>query len=211
MHGKIINLEKIMNLIGKKFLDFNTSAVDGNGQIDDNFQFSEAIEGSKALLFFYPLDFTFVCPSELIALNNRINAFSERGIKVFTVSVDSHFSHAAWRNTPVKDGGIGPVKFTMLADLDHNIANLYQAMDASGKVSLRASILIDDKGIIQVQSFNNLPIGRNADEILRTFDAISFHAEYGEVCPAGWQKGDAGMTANANGVAEYLAAHEETL
>ena len=199
------------HLIGQHFIDFNTSAVDGSGQIIDSFNFAEAIAGKPALIFFYPLDFTFVCPSELIALDKRMAAFKERGIEVFAVSVDSHFSHAAWRKTPINQGGIGEVKYTMLADLDHNIAKSYGALDASGKVALRASILIDAKGAIQCQLLNNLPIGRNVDELIRLFDAISFHAQYGEVCPAGWQKGDQGMQATADGVAKYLEQHAETL
>lgn len=199
------------HLIGRNYSDFSTSAVNGKGEIVDNFQFSNEIAGSPALLFFYPLDFTFVCPSELIALDKRMAAFAERGIKVYSVSVDSHFSHAAWRKTPVEQGGIGEVTYTMLADLDHNIAKLYGALDASGKVALRASVLIDANGIIQSQLINNLPIGRDIDEIIRIFDAISFHAEFGEVCPAGWQKGQKGMTASPKGVADYLKEHAEAL
>lgn len=199
------------HLIGQKFIDFTTAAVDGSGAIIDNFAFAQAIANKPALLFFYPLDFTFVCPSELIALDKRMAAFKERGIEVFSVSVDSHFSHAAWRKTPINQGGIGEVTYTMLADLDHNIARSYGALDASGKVALRASILIDANGIIQAQLLNNLPIGRDVDEIIRLFDAISFHAEFGEVCPAGWQKGQKGMQADAAGVAAYLAENAEAL
>lgn len=202
---------EIKHLIGSKYPDFTTSAVNGNGEILDGLQFSQEISGSPALLFFYPLDFTFVCPSELIALNKRMAEFNARGIKVYSVSVDSHFSHAAWRNTPIEQGGIGEVEYTMLADLDHNIAKIYGALDLAGKVALRASILIDSNGIIQSQLINNLPIGRDIDEIIRIFDAISFHAEYGEVCPAGWQKGNKGMTASPKGVADYLKEYAETL
>lgn len=200
-----------LNLIGSNAIDFTTSAVDGQGEIIDNFSFKQAINGKPALLFFYPLDFTFVCPSELIALNNRMSAFNERNIQVFSVSVDSHFSHAAWRKTPIEQGGIGEVKYTMLADLDHSIAKAYQSLDASAKVALRSSILIDANGVIQCQLLNNLPIGREIDEIIRLFDAIDFHAKYGEVCPAGWQKGKSGMQANAAGVAKYLSENSEVL
>lgn len=200
-----------IHLIGKSIIDFNTSAVNANGEIVDNFNFKTATTGKAALLFFYPLDFTFVCPSELIALDNRMAEFNKRNIQVFSVSVDSHFSHSAWRKTPINQGGIGEVGYTMLADLDHNIAKSYGALDAGGKVALRASILIDANGIIQSQLINNLPIGRDIDEIIRLFDAIEFHANYGEVCPAGWQKGKSGMRADASGVAKYLAENAEAL
>ena len=200
-----------LNLIGQKFIDFTSSAVAGNGEIIEDFSFSQAIDGKAALLFFYPLDFTFVCPSELIALDKRMQSFREKNIEVFSVSVDSHFSHAAWRKTPINKGGIGEVSYTMLADLDHNIANSYGVMAAGGKVALRASILIDAQGVIQSQLINNLPIGRDVDEIIRIFDAIAFHAEYGEVCPAGWSKGKSGMKASPAGVAEFLSEHSESL
>jgi peroxiredoxin (alkyl hydroperoxide reductase subunit C) len=175
----------------------------GNGEIVSDFHFASAIRDKYALLFFYPLDFTFVCPSELIALDHRMAEFTARGVEVISVSIDSHFTHNAWRNTAIEDGGIGPVKYTMAADLTQQIARDYD-VQTDGGVAYRGAFLIDPKGIVRSQIVNDLPLGRNMDELLRLIDALQFHAEHGEVCPAGWQKGDAGMKANPEGVANYL-------
>jgi peroxiredoxin (alkyl hydroperoxide reductase subunit C) len=190
-------------LVGKPAPDFHCAAVLGNGEIVGDFHFASAIRGKYALLFFYPLDFTFVCPSELIALDHRMAEFTARGVEVISVSIDSHFTHNAWRNTAIEDGGIGPVKYTMAADLTQQIARDYD-VQTDGGVAYRGAFLIDPKGIVRSQIVNDLPLGRNMDELLRLIDALQFHAEHGEVCPAGWQKGDAGMKANPEGVANYL-------
>ena len=190
-------------LVGKPAPDFHCAAVLGNGEIVGDFHFASAIRGKYALLFFYPLDFTFVCPSELIALDHRMAEFTARGVEVISVSIDSHFTHNAWRNTAIADGGIGPVKYTMAADLTQQIARDYD-VQTDGGVAYRGAFLIDPKGIVRSQIVNDLPLGRNMDELLRLIDALQFHAEHGEVCPAGWQKGDAGMKANPEGVANYL-------
>lgn len=198
-------------LIGKSAPDFTTSAVLGDGQIIDDFQFSEACKNKYAWLFFYPLDFTFVCPSELIALDSRVEAFKQRNTEIFSVSVDSQFTHNAWRNTAINQGGIGPVKYTMLADVSHEICRAYDIELEDAGVALRASFLIDSKGIIRHQVVNDLPLGRNIDEMLRMVDALQFHDEHGEVCPAGWKSGDVGMVDTPEGVATYLEKHASTL
>jgi peroxiredoxin (alkyl hydroperoxide reductase subunit C) len=191
-------------LVGKPAPDFSVGAVLGNGEIVDKFTLSEAIKGKYGLVFFYPLDFTFVCPSELIALDHRVDAFKALGVEVIAVSIDSKFTHNAWRNTPVDQGGIGAVKYTMAADISHTIARDYD-VESAGGVAFRGAFIIDKKGVVRAQLINDLPLGRNIDELLRLVEALQFHEEHGEVCPAGWKKGDAGMKANPAGVASYLA------
>ncbi|MDD2864095.1 MAG: peroxiredoxin [Methylococcales bacterium] len=192
-------------LVGKQAPDFTVPAVLASGEIVDAFNFSEATKGKYALVFFYPLDFTFVCPSELIALDHRVEEFQKRNVEVVAVSIDSHFTHNAWRNTPVNAGGIGAVKYTMAADLTHSIAKDYDVEVDGVGVAYRGAFIIDTTGKVRSQVVNDLPLGRNIDELLRIVDALQFHEEHGEVCPAGWKKGDAGMNANPAGVAEYLA------
>lgn len=198
-------------LVGRPAPDFCVPAVLGNGEIVDEFHFSEAIKGKYALVFFYPLDFTFVCPSELIALDHRMDAFRERGVEVIAASIDSHFTHNVWRNTPVNEGGIGPVSYTMAADIQHQICQSFGVEHADAGVALRGTFMIDKQGIVRSAIINDLPIGRNVDEILRIFDAITFHEEHGQVCPANWNKGDSGMVASTEGVAQYLGEHGEAL
>lgn len=197
-------------LVGKPAPDFHCPAVLGNGEIIGDFHLAAAIRGKYALLFFYPLDFTFVCPSELIALDHRMNEFHARGVEVISVSIDSHFTHNAWRNTAIENGGIGAVKYTMAADLTQQIARDYD-VQTDGGVAYRGAFLIDPNGVVRSQIVNDLPLGRNIDELLRLVDALQFHAEHGDVCPAGWQKGDSGMKANPAGVAEYLKKNAGSL
>lgn len=197
-------------LVGKPAPDFTVPAVLGDGQIVDAFNFAEATRGKYAVVFFYPLDFTFVCPSELIALNHRLDEFKSRGVEVIAVSIDSHFTHNAWRNTPVNEGGIGPVRYTMAADITHEICKAYDVEAESG-VAYRGSFLIDQNGVVRHQVVNDLPLGRNMDELLRMVDALQFHEEHGEVCPAGWHKGESGMDASHEGVAKYLAENADKL
>lgn len=197
-------------LVGKKAPDFTVPAVSGQGEIVDAFSLSEAIRGKYGILFFYPLDFTFVCPSELIALDHRIEAFKERNVEVIGVSIDSHFTHNAWRNTPVDQGGIGPVQYTLAADMTHEIAKAYDVESDIG-VAFRGAFLIDKDGIVRSQIINDLPLGRNMDELLRLVDALQFHEEHGEVCPANWQKGKKGMKASPDGVASYLSENAKEL
>jgi len=161
-------------------------------------------------VFFYPLDFTFVCPSELIALDNRMADFKARNVEVVAVSIDSHFTHNAWRNTPVNNGGIGQVRYTMAADIKQEIMKAYDVQSADG-VAFRGAFLIDDKGVVRSQIVNDLPLGRNMEELIRLVDALQFHEEHGEVCPANWKKGDKGMNASPEGVAAYLTEHAAAL
>jgi len=197
-------------LVTKKAPDFTATTVLGNNQIVDNFNLYENLGEKGAVLFFYPLDFTFVCPSELIAFDHRLDAFTERGINVIGVSVDSQFSHFAWKNTPVKEGGIGQVRYPLVADLTKQISRDYDVL-LGDSVALRGSFLLDKDGTVRHAVINDLPLGRNIDEMLRMIDAMLFTNEHGEVCPAGWAKGDAGMKASTEGVAEYLSEHAETL
>jgi peroxiredoxin (alkyl hydroperoxide reductase subunit C) len=193
-------------LVGREAPDFTVSAVLGDGSIVDDYNFYSAIEGKYALVFFYPLDFTFVCPSELIALDHRAEAFKERGVEVVGVSIDSQFTHNAWRNTAINDGGIGQVKYTMAADVSHGICQSYGVEHPDAKVAFRGAFMIDKNKMVRAQIVNDLPIGRNIDELIRVIDAIQFHEEHGEVCPAGWNKGATGMDATPEGVANFLTS-----
>ncbi len=197
-------------LVGKPAPDFTAAAVLGNGEIVDSYTLSESIKGKKAVIFFYPLDFTFVCPSELLAFDHRIEEFKKRNTEVIGVSIDSQFSHNAWRNTPVNEGGIGPVRYTLVADVKHEICRAYD-VESEGGVAFRGSFLIDEEGVVRHQVVNDLPLGRNVDEMLRMVDALAFHQEHGEVCPAGWKEGDKGMDASPTGVAKYLSEHGDKL
>ena len=166
--------------------------------------------GKYGLVFFYPLDFTFVCPSELIALDHRMDKFRELGVEVVAVSIDSQFTHNAWRKTSVNDGGIGEVTYTMAADVGHDICRAYD-VESAGGVAFRGAFLIDPEGTVRAQLVNDLPLGRNIDELIRLVEALQFTDEHGEVCPAGWNKGDKGMNASPDGVAAYLAENAEAL
>ena len=197
-------------LVGKPAPDFTVPAVLGNGEIVDSFTLSEAIKGKYGLVFFYPLDFTFVCPSELIALDHRMEQFKSLGVEVIAVSIDSQFTHNAWRNTPVDKGGIGEVKYTMAADTRHDICRAYDVETADG-VAFRGAFLIDKEGMVRSQIVNDLPLGRNMEELIRLVEALQFHEEHGEVCPANWKKGDKGMDASPDGVASYLSQNADKL
>jgi peroxiredoxin (alkyl hydroperoxide reductase subunit C) len=191
-------------LVGKQAPDFNATAVMADGSINGGFSLS-AYRGKYVVLFFYPLDFTFVCPTELIAFSRRIAEFEARGVQIIGCSIDSQFTHIAWRNTPINEGGIGEVKYPLVADVKHDICRAYDVeFDADG-VAFRGSFLIDQKGTVRHQVVNDLPLGRNIDEMLRMVDALQFHEKHGEVCPAGWNQGDKGMVPDSRGVAAYLA------
>lgn len=198
-------------LVGKTAPDFSATAVMGNNEIKKDFNLKKHTAGKYAVLFFYPLDFTFVCPSELIAFNHRLDEFKKRNTEVVGVSIDSQFTHLAWKNTPVEKGGIGQVQYPLVADIKHEICKAYDVeFDAAG-VAFRGSFLIDRAGTVRHQVVNDLPLGRNIDEMLRMVDALQFTEEHGEVCPAGWSKGKAGMNASTEGVAKYLATHAKEL
>jgi peroxiredoxin (alkyl hydroperoxide reductase subunit C) len=198
-------------LVGKTAPDFTAAAVLGDGSIVDSYTLSEKTRGKYVAIVFYPLDFTFVCPTELVALDHRLGELTSRGVEVLAVSVDSQFTHAAWRNTPVEKGGIGPVRYTMIADVSHAIAKAYDVEAEGAAVAYRGTFLIDKAGKVRHQVVNDLPLGRNMDELIRMVDALQFHEEHGEVCPAGWNKGAKGMNANAEGVAAYLAENASKL
>jgi len=197
-------------LVTKKAPDFTATAVLADGSIVDDFNLMGNLGEKGAVLFFYPLDFTFVCPSEIIAFSHRAKDFRERGINVIGVSVDSQFSHFAWRETPVENGGIGRVDMPLVADLSKQIARDYDVL-LDEAVALRGSFLIDADGTVRHAVINDLPLGRNIDEMIRMVDTMLFTNEHGEVCPAGWQKGDEGMKADTEGVAEYLGKHADEL
>jgi len=196
-------------LVTKEAPDFTATAVMPDNSFNEEFKLSDC-RGKYVVLFFYPLDFTFVCPSELIAFDHRIAEFEKRGVQVIGCSVDSHFSHLAWRQTGVKNGGIGEVSYPLVADLTKDIARDYDVL-FDNSVALRGSFLIDKDGVVRHQVVNDLPLGRNIDEMLRMIDALQFTEEHGEVCPAGWKEGDKGMTATADGVASYLASEADKL
>lgn len=185
-------------------------------------------KGKKVVLFFYPLDFTFVCPTEILAFNHRLADFEKRGVQVLGCSVDSKWSHYGWKNTDINNGGIGDIQYPIIADLDKNIARAYDVLKGStpatvltevgedetsvgGDVALRASFLIDEEGIVRHAVINDLPLGRNIDEMIRMVDALTFNQKHGEVCPAGWQEGDDTMQENFNGVASYLEKNADKL
>jgi len=196
-------------LVGKEAPDFTAQAVYADNSIKE-FNLKTHIKGKMGVLFFWPLDFTFVCPSEIIAFDNRVEEFKKRGVELIGVSVDSQYTHYAWKNTPVDKGGIGNIRFPMVADITKSIARDYDVL-LNNSVAFRGTFLIDKKGIVRHQLINDLPLGRNVEETLRTIDALIFHEEHGEVCPANWKKGDKGMTATAEGVASYLKDNAKAL
>jgi len=212
-------------LVTKQAPDFTATAVMGDNSFKEDFSLSD-YKGKYVVLYFYPLDFTFVCPSEIIAFDHRLKDFEDRGVQVIGVSVDSHFTHLAWKNTPVNNGGIGQIRYPLVADLTKEIAADYGVLINNttaeddcgdqfhllgGSVALRGSFLIDKEGVVRHQVVNDLPLGRNIDEMLRMVDALQFHEEHGEVCPAGWDKSKKGMAASTEGVAAYLASEADQL
>jgi peroxiredoxin (alkyl hydroperoxide reductase subunit C) len=197
-------------IVTNKAPNFTATAVLADGQIVEDFNLYENFGENGAVLFFYPLDFTFVCPSEIIAFSHRAKEFTDRGINIIGCSIDSQFSHFAWRETPVEKGGIGRINFPLVADITKQIARDYDVL-LNDSVALRGSFLIDKDGTVRHAVVNDLPLGRNVDEMLRMVDAMLFTNEHGEVCPAGWTKGDEGMKPDANGVADYLAKHAQEL
>lgn len=198
-------------LVGKKAPDFTAAAVLATGEITSQFHLSETIKNKYGIIFFYPLDFTFVCPSELIALDNRMEEFTQRNTAVIGVSIDSQYAHAAWRKTPVNEGGIGNVRYTLVADVNHQICQAYGVEHPAAHVALRGAFLIDKQGMVRSQIVNDLPLGRNIDELLRLVDALQFHEQHGDVCPAGWNKGSAAIKPTAEGISHFLKEKADTL
>lgn len=185
--------------------DFTATAVMPDNTFNDAFKLSD-MRGKYVLLFFYPLDFTFVCPSEILAFNSAVDQFKEKSCEIVGVSIDSQFSHLAWKKTAVNDGGIGHIQFPLVADLDKSISENYGVL-FNGAIALRGLYLIDKEGVIRHQVVNDLPLGRSVSEAMRMLDAIQFTEEHGDVCPANWHKGDDAMEPTAEGVARYLTDH----
>ncbi len=193
-------------LVSTEAPDFTATAVMPDNTFKNDFSLSD-YRGKYVVLFFYPLDFTFVCPSEIIAFDKQLEAFKSRGVEVIGVSTDSHFSHLAWKNTEVNNGGIGNIQYPLVADFQKTISQDYGLL-LEGGMALRGTFIIDKDGIVQSAVVNNLGLGRNIDEALRTVDALQHLEEHGEVCPANWTKGDDAMTPSAEGVAKYLTDHK---
>lgn len=204
-------------LVGRRAPDFTTQAILADGTIVDDFNLYERIAGKYGVVFFYPMDFTFVCPTEIIAMSNRAEQLGEVNAEVVGLSVDSHYTHNAWRNTDPGNGGIGPVSFTLAADLDHSIARAYGVESEGGDsyypagVAMRATFIIDREGVVRHQVVNDEPLGRNMDEVVRTLKALQFFEKNGQVCPAGWNTGDTGLVNTRDGVASYLSDHADAL
>lgn len=197
-------------LVTRKAPDFIAPAVLEDNKIVEDFELSKNLGKNGAVLFFWPKDFTFVCPSEIIAMNKRVSQFKEKGFAVIGVSIDSDVVHFAWKNTPVDQGGIGQVQFPLVSDITKQISRDYDVL-FNGSIALRGSFIIDRNMVVRHATVNDLPLGRNMDEYLRLADAILFHEEHGEVCPAGWHKGDKGMKATPEGVKEYLSQNASNL
>jgi len=193
-------------MVGQKFPSVTTAAVMENGDINENFNVTEYGAGSYTVVFFYPLDFTFVCPTEIVAFNKAMSRFEALGCKVVAASVDSQFSHAAWRRTPLNEGGIEEVDFPMVADLKRELSTELGIL-AEGGVTFRASYLLDKEGTVRHMVINDLPLGRSVDEMLRMVDALDFHEKHGEVCPANWKQGEEAMSATRESTGSYLAKH----
>lgn len=191
-------------LVTKEAPDFTAQAVMPNNSFEE-LKLS-SYRGKYVILFFYPLDFTFVCPSEIIAFNKKLVDFKEKGCEVIGVSVDSHFTHLAWKNTPVKEGGIGNIQYPLVSDLDKSISSSFGVL-FNDSIALRGLFLIDREGVIRHAVINDLSLGRNIDEALRMLDALQFTEKHGEVCPANWEPGQDAMKPTAEGVATYLAKH----
>jgi len=211
-------------LVGKKAPSFKASAVVDGGEFEDDFSLDHYIGKKHVVFYFYPLDFTFVCPTEIIAFQKRIKEFEDRNVQVVGCSIDSKFSHWAWLNTPQNDGGIEGVKYPLVADVNKTIALNYGVLaghydyNETGEmvwvgnlgedaVAYRGLFLIDKNGIVRHQVVNDLPLGRSVDETLRMIDALQFFEEKGEVCPADWSKGKDGLKDTAEGIASYLSTH----
>ncbi len=213
-------------LVTKPAPDFTATAIMGDNSFKD-ITLSD-YRGKKVVLFFYPLDFTFVCPTELVAFDKRLGEFNKRDVEIIGCSVDSKWTHHAWKNTDVNKGGIGTIGYPLVADIDKSIARAFDVLIGSepatvltndeevdtsigGAIAMRGSFLIDEEGVIRHAVLNDLPLGRNIDEMLRMIDALKHHQEHGEVCPAGWQEGKDAMAESPEGVANYLNEHSTSL
>jgi peroxiredoxin 2/4 len=190
-------------LVTKPAPDFTATAVMPDNSFKDDFKLSD-YRGQYVILFFYPLDFTFVCPSEIIAFDKALDRFRAKGCEIIGASIDSHFSHYAWKMTPRDQGGIGQIGFPLVADLKKQISRDFGVL-FDDEVALRGLFLIDQEGRVRHATINDLPLGRSVEEAMRVLDALQHHEKHGEVCPANWVEGAEGMTPTAAGVAQYLA------
>ena len=197
-------------LIGQQAIDFTAKAVMPDNSIEEEFNLYSYTKDKKCILFFYPLDFTFVCPSEIIAFHNRLGEFFSRDTNVIGVSVDSHFSHFAWKSTSYNKGGIGNIQFPLVSDITKNISKSYGIL-VDEAVALRGTFFIDEDFVVRNMTVNDLPLGRNIEDSLRIIDAWTHFKNHGEVCPAGWKKGEQGLQATTEGVADYLSSNAEKL
>jgi peroxiredoxin 2/4 len=189
-------------LVGQQAPDFKADAV-VNGAIEEGYSLS-ALKGKYVVLFFYPLDFTFVCPTELHAFQDKLSEFEKRGVQVVGVSVDSKFSHFAWVNTPKAKGGIEGVTYPLVSDLNKTISADYDVLVDGAGIAYRGLFLIDKEGVVRHQVVNDLPLGRNIDEAVRMVDALSYFETNGEVCPANWKEGEKSMKPTNEGLEEYF-------
>ncbi len=190
-------------MVGHKFPDVTVSAVMADGSIQEEFKVQDFAKGQYAVVFFYPLDFTFVCPTELVAFNKAMSKFEEMGVKVMGASVDSVHAHAAWRRTPLNEGGIGEVAYPLISDLNKELCAELGIL--TNGVSFRASYLIDKEGTVRHMVINDLPLGRSVSEMVRMVEALQFHEEHGEVCPANWKQGEEAISTTRESTGAYLA------
>lgn len=198
-----------MSLVQKPAPDFTAAAIMANGE-QGTIKLSQFKGEKYVVLFFYPFDFTFVCPTEIIAFSNHIEEFKQRKVEVLGVSIDSAHVHRAWRNTKVEEGGIGTIAYPLIADVNKEIARSYGVL-LEGGMALRGTFLIDRNGIVRQETVNDLPLGRSIEETLRLVDALQHNEEHGEVCPAGWNKGKPAMKDDPKGVASYLKENSSKL
>ena len=200
-----------MSLVGKSAINFSAKAVMQDNSIDSDFNLKNYARDSKCVLFFYPLDFTFVCPSEIIAFNNKLDEFKKRNTKVVGISVDSHFCHIAWKKTRYSDGGIESIQFPLISDLNKEISRSYDVLLEQEGIALRGTFIIDTNFVVRHVTVNDLPLGRSVEESIRIIDAIDHHTHYGEVCPAGWNVGKDAIRPTVDGVSEYLSKNNSDL
>lgn len=199
------------NLVGSLAIDFTTPAVLDDGSIVNDFNLYKYVNGFYSLLIFYPMDFTFVCPSELIALDKRVSEFEKRNVKIIGISVDSQFVHKAWKNTAIENGGIGNIRFTLVSDVKRTIISSYGVEDSKSGVAFRGSFILDDRKIIRVQHVHDFPIGRNIDEYIRIFDALIYSSKNSMVCQAGWVSGSSGIVPSSDGIKNFLSSNYNKL
>lgn len=209
-----------MSLVGRKAPEFSAKTVINGGEIVDNFSLKQFVGEKYVVFFFYPMDFTFVCPTEILAFQNKLAEFEKRDTVVVGCSVDSEFSHWKWLQTPKNDGGIQGVKYPLVADFSKTISENYGVLAGEydyndddettfvgAPVAYRGLFLIDKEGVVRHEVVNDLPLGRSVNEVLRMVDALRHHEKHGEVCPADWTEGEDAMTGSQQGVSEYLSKH----